>query len=146
VGPIKAFHLGLAQVSEITLFLALGLLVFPSQFGGIMAEALLLAIVLALVARPVGVALATALDRYSARERTLLGWAGLRGAVPVVLALLPVVERVTESIAFLNLTFFAVLVSTLLQGRRWSRSPCASGSPATAEADRPRGGAPATLR
>ncbi|HLL86114.1 MAG TPA: cation:proton antiporter, partial [Thermoleophilaceae bacterium] len=78
VGPIKAFHLGLAQVSEITLFLALGLLVFPSQFGGIMAEALLLAIVLALVARPVGVALATALDRYSARERTLLGWAGLR--------------------------------------------------------------------
>jgi len=112
VGPIKAFHLGLAQVSEITLFLALGLLVFPSQFGGIMAEALLLA----LVARPVGVALATALDRYSARERTLLGWAGLRGAAPVVLALLPVVERVPESIAFLNLTFFAVLVSTLVQG------------------------------
>jgi potassium/hydrogen antiporter len=115
-GPIKAFHLGLAQVAEIVLFLALGLLVFPAQFGDVLAEALVLAVVLAFVARPVAVALATALDRYSLRERVVLGWAGLRGAVPVVLALLPVVAGVPGAIAFLNLAFFAVLVSTLVQG------------------------------
>jgi cell volume regulation protein A len=76
----------------------------------------LLALVVALVARPAGAVLATAFAPFSPRERLLLGWAGLRGAVPVVLATFPVIERVPRSVEFFNIAFFVVLVSALVQG------------------------------
>lgn len=76
----------------------------------------LFALVVALVTRPLGAALATTFAPYSARERLLLGWAGPRGAVPVVLATFPVIERVPRSVEFFNIAFFVVLVSTLVQG------------------------------
>ena len=59
---------------------------------------------------------ATARSRFSGRERVLIGWAGLRGGVPVVLATLPLIDHVPRSLEFFNLVFFAVLVSTLIQG------------------------------
>jgi cell volume regulation protein A len=68
------------------------------------------------VARPVSAFAATARTRFTRRERLLLGWAGLRGGVPVVLATLPLIEHVPRSLEFFNLVFFAVLVSTLIQG------------------------------
>ena len=68
------------------------------------------------VARPLATFVATAFDRFSARERVVLGWAGLRGAVPVVLATFPVIEGVPRSLEFFNIAFFAVLLSTLVQG------------------------------
>ena len=113
---VTVFHEGLAWVAQITMFLALGLLVFPSQLGDVWLEGTALALILVFVARPVPAILATALERFSARERVVLGWAGLRGAVPVVLATFPVIDNVEHSNEFFNIVFFAVVVSTLLQG------------------------------
>jgi cell volume regulation protein A len=113
---VTVFHEGLAWVAQIAMFLALGLLVFPSQLGDVWVEGTALALILVFVARPVPAILATAFERFSAGERIVLGWAGLRGAVPVVLATFPVIDRVPHSREFFNIVFFAVVVSTLLQG------------------------------
>jgi cell volume regulation protein A len=114
--PTVAFHRGLAMVAEIGMFFALGLLVFPSQFGPIVVKALLLALVTALVARPVAVMLATVRQGFAPSERVVLAWGGLRGAVPVILATFAVIEAVPRSIEMLNIVFFAVLLSAALQG------------------------------
>src|SRR5919108_119238 len=74
------------------------------------------AVLLVLLARPLAAALATAFDRFSAADRITLGWAGLRGAVPVVLAIFPVIDDIPDSPDFFNIVFFAVVISTLLQG------------------------------
>lgn len=113
---VAAFHEGLASVAEIGLFLALGLLVFPSQLGGVAVKGILLALVIAFVARPVSAGLATVRSGLSCGERVVLGWAGLRGAIPVVLATFPIIAGVRGSLEFFNLVFFAVLVSAVVQG------------------------------
>ncbi|TMK74448.1 MAG: potassium/proton antiporter [Actinobacteria bacterium] len=113
---ITAFHEGVAWVAQIALFLTLGLLVFPNQLGDVILKGTLVALVVVLVARPLATALATAFGRYSARERLILGWAGLRGAVPVVLATFPVISHVPHSLEFFNIVFFAVVISTIVQG------------------------------
>ena len=82
-------------------------------------EGTVLALVLVFVARPVSTLRSRPrFDGFTARERIVLGWAGLRGAVPVVLATFPVIENVPEARAheFFNIVFFAVVISTLLQG------------------------------
>jgi cell volume regulation protein A len=84
-------------------------------------EATLLALALAFVARPLATLAATLPFRFSWREKTVLGWAGLRGGVPVVLATFPVIDGVPRSVEFFNIVFFAVLVSTLLQGMTFER-------------------------
>ena len=113
---IDAFHEGLAAVAEIGMFFALGLLVFPSQLDMNLLESTLLALIVAFIARPLAATVATAFERFSARDRLLLGWTGLRGAVPVILATFPVIEDIPRSVEFFNVVFFAVLVSTLIQG------------------------------
>jgi len=113
---ITTFHQGLAWVAQLTLFVTLGLLVFPSKLADVAGEGTVLAFVVVLVARPLSVALATAPFGYAPREQAVLAWAGLRGAVPVVLATFPVLDDVPDSPAFFNIVFFAVLLSTLLQG------------------------------
>jgi potassium/hydrogen antiporter len=113
---IHAFHSGLASVSEIGMFLAFGLLVFPSQLGDVFVEGTLLGLVVAFVARPVATALATAFEPFTRSERAVIGWAGLRGAVPVILATFPVIDGVPRSLEFFNIAFFAVVVSTVVQG------------------------------
>jgi cell volume regulation protein A len=110
------FHAGLAAVAEIGMFFALGLLVFPSQLGGVLGRGTLLALIVAFVARPLAAFIATVRCGFTGRERILLGWAGLRGGVPVLLATLPVIDHVPGSLGFFNLVFFAVLVSALIQG------------------------------
>jgi len=113
---VTVFHQGLAWVAQITMFLALGLLVFPSQLDQVAVEGTALALVLVFVARPIAAFIGTALDRFSLAERVILGWAGLRGAVPVVLATFPVIAEIKDSEEFFNIVFFAVVISTLLQG------------------------------
>ncbi|MGA2924891.1 MAG: potassium/proton antiporter, partial [Solirubrobacteraceae bacterium] len=113
---IVNFHQGLGWVAQVAMFLTLGLLVFPAQLHSVALKGTVLALALALLGRPLAVALVTLPFAYSWRERLILGWAGLRGAVPVVLATFPVIERVPHSLEFFNIVFFAVLVSTVLQG------------------------------
>jgi cell volume regulation protein A len=113
---ITTFHQGLAWVAQLTMFLTLGLLVFPSQLGDVWLEGTILALVTAALARPIAVAVALGTARYSLAERGLLGWAGLRGAVPVVLATFPIIEDVPNDLEYFNIAFFAVLLSTVLQG------------------------------
>jgi potassium/hydrogen antiporter len=113
---IRAFHYGLGSIAEMSMFLTLGLLVFPSQLGDVAVEGTALALIVAFVARPIAAFAATSFDRFSLAERMLLSWAGLRGAVPVVLATLPVIVGIEHSVEFFNIVFFAVLLSTTLQG------------------------------
>ena len=113
---ITTFHDGLAWVAQLGMFLVLGLLVFPSDFGGVWVEGIVLALVLVFVARPVATFAATVGMGYTAPERIALSWAGLRGAVPVVLATFPVIAGLEGSLEFFDIVFFCVLVSTLLQG------------------------------
>ncbi len=121
-GPVPArsttiaFHQGLSWVSQISLFTLLGLLVFPSGLGTVAAEGLLLSALLMFVARPVAALVATAATRFDLRERLMLGWAGLRGAIPIWLATFPVVAGVEEGELLFNSVFFVVVTSTLVQG------------------------------
>jgi cell volume regulation protein A len=113
---VTSFHQGLAWVAQVALFLTLGLLVFPSELADIALEGTVLALVVVLVARPAAVWLATAPWRYRVADRVILSVAGLRGAVPVVLATFPVIAGVEGSTELFSIVFFAVLGSTILQG------------------------------
>jgi potassium/hydrogen antiporter len=113
---VTVFHQGVAWVAQIAMFLALGLLVFPTELDDVWLEGTALALILVFVARPVSAFVSTALDRFTTGERVLLSWAGLRGAVPVVLATFPVIDEVKHSDKFFNIVFFAVVISTLFQG------------------------------
>jgi cell volume regulation protein A len=113
---ITTFHDGLAWVAQLALFLTLGLLVFPAQLGDVALEGTVLAIVAAVIARPLAAIVVTAFNNFTMRERVVLGWAGLRGGVPVVLAIFPVLAHVPDSLQFFNIVFFAVVLSTVLQG------------------------------
>ena len=93
-GSTIAFHQGMSWIAQISLFFLLGLLVFPSELGDVAAEGLALSAILIFVARPLAAVLATALAPFEMRERLMLGWAGLRGAVPIWLATFPVIAGV----------------------------------------------------
>ena len=112
---ITTFHQGMAWIAQLGMFLVLGLLVFPSELPGVALEGTVLALVLVLLARPLAAFVAT-IGPFSVADRVVLGWAGLRGAVPVVLATFPVIAGVPHSEEFFNIVFFAVLLSTVLQG------------------------------
>jgi potassium/hydrogen antiporter len=113
---IVAFHEGLGWIAQISLFILLGLLVFPSSLGDVALEGLALSAVLILLARPVATFAATALAPLDARERLMLGWAGLRGATPIWLATFPVVAGVSGGDQLFAIVFFVVVSSTLVQG------------------------------
>jgi cell volume regulation protein A len=113
---IGVFHDGVAWVAQTGLFLALGLLVFPSQLLAVAPEGIALGLFVVLVARPLATMAATMRQGFSTAERVVLSWAGLRGAAPVVFATFPVAAGVPGSQALFNIVFFAVVVSTLLQG------------------------------
>lgn len=111
-----AFHQGVTSFAEIGMFFTLGLLVYPSQFGAIALKALLLTLITALVARPIAVGLVTVRQGFSPPDRALIAWAGLRGAVPVILATFAVIQGAPRSLELLNIVFFAVLLSAALEG------------------------------
>jgi cell volume regulation protein A len=113
---LMRFHDGIAWLMQITMFLTLGLLVFPSQVIPIMGVGLLISIFLILVARPFSVFVSLALTGLSWRAKALIGWVGLRGAVPIILATFPLLAGVPRAETFFNIVFFIVLTSVLIQG------------------------------
>jgi potassium/hydrogen antiporter len=134
---VTVFHQGLALVGQVAMFVVLGLLVFPSQLGDVALEGTALALVLVFLARPIATLISTAFARFTLREQSVLSWAGLRGAVPVVLATFPVIEGVPGSLEFFNIVFFAVLLSTLVQGATFEPFAAALGVTSTEELPRP---------
>jgi cell volume regulation protein A len=114
--PLVRVHDFVARTSQIVMFLVLGLLVSPSELIGVAPVGLSLAALLALVARPLASAFCLFPLRYRTREVALVGWVGLRGAVPIILALIPVLVRLPLGGRIFNLIFFVVLVSSLVQG------------------------------
>ncbi|MBB6096861.1 cell volume regulation protein A [Deinobacterium chartae] len=113
---LTQFHEGITQLFEIGLFLALGLLVFPSQLLSVATAALLISLFLMFVARPISVYLSLLPWPMKKREKSMVAWVGLRGAVPIVLATFPLLERAPGANLIFNIAFFIVLTSVLLQG------------------------------
>ncbi|HEX7050762.1 MAG TPA: potassium/proton antiporter, partial [Longimicrobiales bacterium] len=115
---ISLFHDGAAWLSQITMFVLLGLLSFPSRLADVAGAGLLISAVLILVARPVTVAALLAPFRFTSREVALIAWVGLKGAVPIVLATYPLLLGVPGGELLFDAVFFVVLVSAITQG--WS--------------------------
>jgi cell volume regulation protein A len=109
-------HDALAWLSQVTMFLVMGLLVFPSRLLEVAWPGLLLAAFLAIVARPVVVALCLLPFRFPAREVAYISWVGLRGAVPIILATYPVLAGVPGGERIFDVVFFVVVVSAIIPG------------------------------
>jgi potassium/hydrogen antiporter len=112
------FHDGLAWAGQITMFVVLGLLSFPSALVEVAGAGLLIAVVLILVARPIAVVPWLLPFGFSIREITLISWVGLKGAVPIILATFPLLVGLPDGALLFNVVFFVVLVSAVTQG--WS--------------------------
>ncbi|MBX3001306.1 MAG: potassium/proton antiporter [Caldilineaceae bacterium] len=124
---LRRFHDGLAWLMQIVMFLTLGLLVFPSRLPAVIGAGLLISAFLILVARPVSVLLTLLPFRMDLRETAMVGWVGLRGAVPIILATFPLLAGIDRVGIIFDLVFFIVLTSVLIQGTtiplmaRWLR-------------------------
>lgn len=114
-------HDALAWISQILMFLLLGLLATPSRILSVAPMGLVLALVLAMVARPLSVLLCLLPFRFPWRERLYISWVGLRGAVPIILATFPVMSGVPGALPIFDVVFFIVVVNTLVPGStvRW---------------------------
>ncbi len=112
----RSFAEGVGWLAQIGLFVLLGLLVDPSQLAGDVVAAIVVGLFLLLVARPLSVVVSLVWFRIPWRDQVFLSWAGLRGAVPIVLATFPVVAGVPDSYRLLNIVFVLVVVFTLVQG------------------------------
>lgn len=120
---IQRFHDGFAWLAQIGLFLMLGLLVSPHELLDYGVTALLLGVVLIFIARPVAVWLSLVPFQFSWQEKTFISWVGLRGAVPIVLAMFPWIAGIENWEFFFNLAFVMVFLSLVLQG--WTVGPAA---------------------
>ncbi|MDQ3049292.1 MAG: potassium/proton antiporter, partial [Bacteroidota bacterium] len=110
------FYDGQAWLMQIVMFITLGLLVFPKQMLPLIGTGLIIALFLMFVARPVAVFICLAFFKMKNRERLLISWVGLRGAVPIVFATYPMINGVENSGMIFNIVFFIVLASVILQG------------------------------
>ncbi len=116
-GATRSFAEGVAWLAQIGLFVMLGLLLSPGRITlSTVGLALAAGLVLTLVARPISVAVSAVVQPMPWRELAFLSWAGLRGAVPIVLATFPIVAGVPSAFAIFNIVFFVVLLSSIIQG------------------------------
>ncbi|MER7456587.1 potassium/proton antiporter [Micromonospora sp. NPDC126480] len=124
---ILGFADGLAWLAQIGLFVLLGLLVSPDRLDAAVLPALVTGLALVLLARPVSVAVSALPFRVGLRDQAFLSWAGLRGAVPIVLATIPLSERVPGADRLFDAVFVLVVIFTLVQAgtlapvARWLR-------------------------
>jgi len=115
VQPLLHFHEGLAAAAEAVLFLMLGLLVFPSRLVHVLGPSLVVAAVLMILARPAAIAVCLPWFRFSRRELVVVSWAGLRGAVPIVLATIPLTAGHPDGELVFDVVFVTVLASLIVQ-------------------------------
>ncbi|WP_277674492.1 potassium/proton antiporter [Piscibacillus halophilus] len=115
---ISQFNEGFAWMAQILMFVILGLLAFPGHVFqiNVITQGLIISFVLIFVARPVAVFLSLIKMKYTMKEKIFLSWAGLRGAVPIVLATFPIVAGIENAVLYFNIIFFVVLTSALVQG------------------------------
>lgn len=113
---IFLFHDGIAWMAQIVMFTVLGLLVVPSGLVAVTVDGFLIALVLMFVARPLSVAATMPFFGYNWRELCFLSWVGLKGAVPIILAILPLLFAVDGAQLIFDVVFFVVLMSALIQG------------------------------
>ena len=113
---IRRVHDALGWLSQVLMFLLLGLLVFPSRLLQVASIGLTLSLVLAFVARPLVAMLCLAPFRYRWRDSAYVGWVGLRGAVPIVLATIPVMAEVPGARVLFDIVFFIVVVGAIVPG------------------------------
>ncbi|SEG34470.1 potassium/proton antiporter, CPA1 family [Actinacidiphila yanglinensis] len=110
------FAEGLGWIAQIGLFVLLGLLVTPHELGDDIVPAIIIGLFLTLLARPASVVVSLVPFRVPWRHQALMSWAGLRGAVPIVLATIPMVAGITDSKRIFNIVFVLVIIYTLVQG------------------------------
>jgi cell volume regulation protein A len=115
-GGLLRVHDALAWLSQIAMFLILGLLVFPSRLADVAGPGLVLALLLAFIARPAATILCVAPFGYTARDTAYVGWVGLRGAVPIILATFPVLAGAPGAQRIFDVVFFIVVVNALVPG------------------------------
>jgi len=120
---VLEFHDGLSWLAQITMFIVLGLLVYPSRLTSVAAVAVAMSVFLMLIARPVGVLLCLLPFRLQRNELAYISWVGMRGSVPIVLATFPISYGLPDADAIFNVIFFIVMTSVLIQGL--TLVPCA---------------------
>ncbi|SDJ82434.1 potassium/proton antiporter [Sediminibacillus albus] len=113
---ILRFNEGFAWMMQIIMFILLGLLVFPGDLLDIFWQGILLSVILMFAARPIGVFLSMMFMKYRLKDKVFISWAGLKGAVPIILATYPTLAGVENSQLIFNVVFFVVLISALVQG------------------------------
>lgn len=123
ITSLRRFQDSLTWIFQIAMFLLLGLLASPSEFPDAFVQGIVVAAVLTFVARPIAVWLCLLPFNYRPQDTTFIAWVGLRGAVSVLLAVLPITGGLPDSQLYFNITFIAVLASLLLQG--WTIRPVA---------------------
>ncbi|WP_372624978.1 potassium/proton antiporter [Arsukibacterium sp.] len=120
---ILRMHDGLAWISQISMFLMLGLLVVPTNLKEHLVDALILAGILIFIARPLAVLISLIPFRFPIKDQIFISWVGLRGAVPIILALFPWLAGVPNEHLYFDVAFVVVIVSLVLQG--WTLVPVA---------------------
>jgi cell volume regulation protein A len=113
---VRNFSAALSMIANIGVFVMMGLLVFPHQWADLWIHGIILFLVLTFFARPAAVWIGTVGMQLGMRERNFMCWAGLRGAVPIVLATYPMAAGLPAGEEVFNLVFFAVLLSISTQG------------------------------
>jgi cell volume regulation protein A len=115
-GGIRRVHDSIAWLAQLSMFLLLGLLVTPTELVKAAVPGVTVALVLTLISRPIAVLVCLAAFRYPMRELGYVAAVGLRGAVPIILAILPIMSGAAEAYRIFNVTFFGVIANALIPG------------------------------
>jgi cell volume regulation protein A len=113
---VRQFYEGLAWIAQIAMFLMLGLMVIPSQIPGVLVPGFVIGVFLMFIARPLSVLVSLIPFKMAFSRKVMIGWVGLRGAAPIILATFPFLAGLSCAPLIFNIVFIVVLISILVQG------------------------------